>query len=111
MDDPSLLDLLVRHKQGIVGAMALGACFSATYAIVSEFGVKKSLQGIFTGCVFSGAGWFFLAEYLHPAIYFVVVVALGGALLPFPLMRAYIRRQDKLADKALDLAQKRTGVD
>lgn len=111
MDDPSLLDLIVRHKQGIVGAVGLAAFFSMTYAIVSEFALKKSLQGIFIGCVFSGAGWLFLASYLSLAVYFVVPVALGGAYLPFPLIRAYIRRQDRLADKALDIAQKRTGVE
>ena len=110
MDDaPSLLDLITKHKQGIMGAMTLSAGFSMTYAIVSEFGVKKALQGVFVGCVFSGAGWFFLVEYLHLAVLFVVPVALGGAYLPFPLIRAYIRRQDKLADKALDVAEKKIG--
>jgi len=91
--------------------MTLSAGFSMTYAIVSEFGVKKALQGVFVGCVFSGAGWFFLVEYLHLAVLFVVPVALGGAYLPFPLIRAYIRRQDKLADRALDMAQRRTGAE
>lgn len=111
MADPSLLDLLARHKQGIVGCVSLGACFSATYAIVSEFDLKKAAQAIFIGCVFSGAGWFFLAEYLQLAIYFVVPVSLGGAYVPFPLIRAYIRRQDKLADKALDIAQRKAGAE
>jgi hypothetical protein len=111
MDDPSLLDLLIKHHQGIGGSMALSAFFSATYAIGSEFGLKKGAQAIFIGCVFSGAGWFFFAEFWHLAVYFVVVVALGGAYLPFPLIRAYIRRQDKLADRLLDKAEKKTGVD
>ena len=107
--DPSLLDLVVQHEQGIGGAMALSICFSASYAIVSEFGMKKAIQAIFIGGVFSGAGWLFLVEWLHLAVYFVVVVALGGSYLPFPLIRAYIRRQDKLADKALDAAEKKLG--
>lgn len=111
MDSPTLFDLAILHKQGIVGAMGLSVFFSMTYAIVSEFGVKKSLQAIFVSCGFSGAGWFFAAEYLHPAVYFVVPFALGSSILPFPLMRAYIRRQDKLADKAMDLAERKTGVD
>jgi len=111
MEEPTLLDLVVRHKQGIAGAMGLAVFFSMAYAIVSEFGVKQSLKGVFVGCVFSGTGWFFAAEYLHPAVYFVVPLALLGSILPFPLMRAYIRRQDKLADKAFDLASKKTGVD
>jgi hypothetical protein len=111
MAEPSLLDLLVQHEQGIAGSMVLSTFFSATYAIGSEFGLKKGVQGVFIGCVFSGAGWFFLAEYIHLAVYFVVLVALGGSYLPFPLIRAYIRRQDKLADKLLDKAQTKTGVD
>lgn len=111
MDDPSLLDIVVRHKQGIMGAVALGACFSSTYSIVSEFALKKALQALWLGCVFSGAGWLFLAEYLHLAAYFVVPVALGGAYLPFPAIRAYIRRQDKIADRAMDVASKKAGVD
>ena len=111
MDDPSLLDLIARHKQGIGGAVGLSAFFSMTYSIVSEFGLKKSMQCVFIGCVFSGAGWLFLASYLNLAVYFVVPVALGGAYLPFPLIRAYIRRQDKLADRALDMAQRRTGAE
>jgi hypothetical protein len=105
------MDLLIQHKQGIAGSMVLSVFFSATYAIGSEFGLKKGAQAIFVGSVFSGAGWLFLASYLHLAIYFVVAVALGSAYLPFPMIRAYIRRQDKLADKALDVAAKKAGVD
>lgn len=91
--------------------MVLGAFFSACYAILSEFTVKRGAQAIFIGCGFSGAGWFFLAEYLHLAVFFVVLVALGGGFLPFPLIRAYIRRQDRIAEKALDVASKKTGLE
>ena len=110
MNDPTLLDIIIHNKQGIVGAALLSVAFSAIYGIVSEYGIGRVVFLIFSGCVFSGAGWLFLCEYVHLAVYFVVPVALLGSIAPYPLLRAYIRRQDSLANKALDIAARKTGV-
>ncbi len=98
MDDPTLRDLLARNQEGMAGASILSLFFSASYVVIKQFDLWRSLQGAAVGALFSATLWLFLQEFLHLALFFIVPVAAGCGYGAFPLVKAWARKDDAIAD-------------
>lgn len=108
MDDPTLGEMLARNRDGMGGAAVMALLFSATYSIAKGFDLRMAARAAVSCVIFATAGWFFLVNYLHLPIYWIVPVGLGAAYVTVPLAKAWARRDDRLADKAMDAIQRRT---
>ena len=84
------------------GASILSLFFSASYVVAKGFDFWKALQGAAVGALFSAAMWLFLQEFLHLALFFIVPVAAGCAYGAFPLVKAWARKDDAIADNLVD---------
>lgn len=104
MDDPTLRELLARNQEGLAGSSGLALVFGACYAIYKSLDFKRSLLAAATGSLFAASIWTFLAEMYHVALFFFIPVAVISGFGAFPLVRAYIRKDDTLADGAVDKA-------
>jgi uncharacterized membrane protein len=111
VDDPSLWQILVRDQQGMAGTAVTALLFSATYSIAKGFDVKTAMRAAFCCVVFGTFGWFFVTEWLHLPVIWIVPVGLAAAYVTVPITRAWARRDDRLAERALDIAQRRVTRD
>ncbi len=103
MDDQgSFRDLLARNQEGMAGAAALQLVFALVYAIVRQLDLWRSVQAIIIGALFAASLWLVLAEMLKLAAYYIVPVSIGCGFGAYPLVNAYVKRSDALADGALD---------
>lgn len=111
MDDPSLGDMIAQHRDGIGGAGVLSLLFSATYSIAKGFDLKMAFRSAVSSVVFGSAGYFFVVNMWHLPAFYVVPIGLVAAYVTVPLAQAWARRDEKLAEKAMDIAQRRFAPD
>lgn len=101
MDDHgSLRDLLARNQEGMAGAAGLQIFFAMIYAVVRQLDLWKSIQAIVIGALFAATLWLVLAEMLKLEPYYIVLVSIGCGFGAYPLVNAYVKRSDALADGA-----------
>lgn len=102
MDDPTLRDLLSKHQEGMAGASALSLFASLSYAVLKGFDIWRAAQAAGLGVLFATSGYFFLAEYLHWSVIFVVPIGLGAGYGAYPIVKAYTQRDGSVAEWLLD---------
>ncbi len=102
VDDPTLRELLAKHQESMAGASALSLFASLSYAIVKQFDLKQAAIAAALGTLFAGSGYFFLAEYLHLGVIFLVPIGLGAGFGAYPIVKAYTTRDGSVADWLLD---------
>ncbi len=98
MDELSLQDLLRRHQEGMAGATALSLLFGANYAVLKRLNFARAVTGATTGALFAGALWLFVAEYMALKVFFIVPVAFFSGYVAYPLLNAWVKKDDALAD-------------
>ncbi len=103
MDDPSLRELLARNQEGMTGASILSLFFSTTYVVRKGFDLWNALQGAAIGALFAATLWVFLSEMVHLALFFIVPVAAGCGYGAFPLVKAWARKDDAIADDVVSI--------
>ncbi len=107
VDDPTLRDLIAKHQESMAGASALSLFASLAYAIIKQFDLKRAAMAAALGTLFSASGYFFLAEYLHLGVIFIVPIGLGAGFGAYPIVKAYTNRDGSLADWFLDRVGKK----
>lgn len=92
------------------GSAVVALFASIIYAVSKGFNLKQSLLAGGIGAFFAACLWLFLGSYLNLALFFFVPVGFGCGFAGYPLVRAYTKRDDALADGAIDAAKKRVGL-
>ena len=101
MDDPSLRDLLARNQEGMAGAAGLSLVFGVCYAVYKQLDFRKSVLAGATGALFAAVIWLFVTEQWRLPVIFCIPVAIVCGFGAFPVVRAYVQKDDQLADGAL----------
>jgi len=99
MDDHgSWREILARNQENAGAAAVVSLAWSAGYSVVKrlDFGAAFTAAGV--SAMASATLWTFLSEYLNPNIVILIPVAVGCGIGTFPLMRAYSKRDDAIAD-------------
>lgn len=86
----------------MAGASILSLFFSASYVVAKGFDFLRAVQGAAVGALFAATLWLFLQEFLHLALFFIVPVAAGCGYGAFPLVRAWARKDDVIAENLVD---------
>lgn len=108
MDDSgssSFRALLAQHQENMGAASAISLLFAVVYATFKRLDWRRSLMAAGAGAVFAAALWLFLADWLHPAVIFLLPVAIACGVLAFPVMSAYVLRDEKIASEVVDGAE------
>ncbi len=105
MDDPTspLRDLLARNQENMAGGALISLAWSACYSFFKHLALREALMAGGAGALFSATMWLFLSEYLHAALFVLFPVAVGSGIGAFPLMRAYTKKDDAIADDVVDI--------
>src|ERR1700678_1519897 len=98
MDDPlnPLRDLLAKNQANMAGGAIISAMWSVCYAFYKKLAFREAVLATATGALFSAPLWLFLAQYLNAALFVLFPVAVGCGVGSFPLMRAWIKKDDEL---------------
>lgn len=78
-------------------ASAISLLFAVCYSIYKRLDWRRALMAAGAGALFAAGLWLFLAEYLHLAVIILLPVAAACGMLAFPLMQAYVQRDEKIA--------------
>ncbi len=101
-DNGSFRDLLARHQENMGAASAISLLFAVCYAVFKRLEWQKALMAAGAGSLFSAMAWLFLAAYVNPAVLFLIPVAAACGMLAFPLMQAYVQRDEKIASDVVE---------
>lgn len=101
-DNLSFRELLARHQENMGAASAISLMFAMCYAVFKRLQWQKALMAAGAGALFAAAAWLFLAAYVHPAVIILLPVAIACGVLAFPLMSAYVQRDEKIASDVVD---------
>ena len=103
MDDQgSFRELLARHQENMGAASAISLCFAVCYSVFKRLEWRKALMAAGAGSLFAAVLWLFLAAYLNLAVIILLPVAAACGVLAFPLMQAYVQRDEKIASEVVD---------
>lgn len=111
MDDhvPTLRDLLLRHQENAGAAAVIALLFAAVYAAFKKLSLRGSLMAVSAGALFASVGWVGLSEYLGlPLIAMLPVAAICG-IAAFPVLTAWVKEDDQLAEGVVSGAGKLLG--
>lgn len=105
MDDPvnPLRDLLARNQENMAGGAFISLAWSACYSFFKRLAFREALMAGGAGSLFSATLWLFLSEWGHAQLYILFPVAVGCGVGAFPLMRAYTKKDDAIADDVVDI--------
>lgn len=90
--------MLTRHQENAGAAGAVSLLFAVVYAVFKRLDWRRSLMAAMAGALFAAVAWVMLAEYAGPPIFWLLPVAALCGIAAFPLMSAYVKQDDKLAD-------------
>lgn len=79
------------------GAAAISLCFAVCYSVFKQLDFRRSLMAAGAGALFSAVLWCAVSEYWHPAVFILLPLAAACGLAAFPLMKAYVAKDDELA--------------
>jgi hypothetical protein len=105
VDDHGWREILARNQEnaGIASVISLG--WAAGYAIVKRLDVWSALSAALVGALAAATLWIFLAESFSLKLIIVVPLGVGCGIGAFPLLKAYTRRDDAIADGVLSTAE------
>jgi hypothetical protein len=95
---PTVRDLLLRHQENAGTASVVALMFAAVYAAYKNLTWRKSLLAAGSGALFAALVWVMVAEYLRPAIFWLLPVGAVCGFAVFPLMTAWAKQDDAIAD-------------
>lgn len=98
----SFRDLLARHQENMGAASAISLLSAVVYATFKKLDLKRSLMAAGAGSLFAAFAWLFVAEFIHPAVIILLPVAIFCGVLAFPLMTAYVQKDEKIASDVVD---------
>lgn len=96
--------MLSRNQQGMAGASFLSLVCGAFFAIYMQLDFRKAMLAALTGALFAASSWMFLAEMWNVALIFFIPVAIICGFGAFPIVRAYVRKSDDIAEGAVGAA-------
>jgi len=103
MDDPSSLRaMLDRNQETVAFTTVLSLLFAVTYAVMNKLDWRGACLAVGAGSLFAATLWLFMAEYWHISIVMVLPIAAGCGIGAFPLLKAYVKRSDAIADGVVD---------
>lgn len=103
MDDGgSFRDMLARNQENMGAASVISLLWAVCYAVFKRLPWQKALMAAGAGALFAAAAWLFLAEWIHPAVFILLPVAILCAVLAFPTMSAYVQRDEQIASDVVD---------
>lgn len=101
VDDPTaatLRELIARHQENAGAASAISILFAVVYAGFKRLSLRGSLMAIAGGALFASTLWVVLAEYLNLPLFALLPVAAICGIAAFPLLTAWVKEDDKLAE-------------
>lgn len=100
IEEPTpLRQLLAQHQENAVAASLLSLLWAFAYAVAKRFDFKTALTAAGIAALSSATIWLFLAAYVNPTILFLLPVGVGCGVGAFPIMRAYTKKDEALADE------------
>lgn len=106
MDDGgSFREVLARNQENMGAASVIALLWALCYAVFKRLPWAKALMAAGAGALFAASAWLVVAEWLHPAVFILLPVAIFCAVLAFPLMSVYVQRDDKIASDIADGAE------
>lgn len=111
MDDngPSLRDLLLRHQENAGAAAVIALLFAAIYAAFKRLGLRGALMAVSAGALVASVSWVVLSEYLGLPLFAMLPVAAVCGISAFPLLTAWVKEDDRLAEGVVSGAGKLLG--
>lgn len=104
-DNPSFRALLAQQQENMGAAASISLIFAVCYAAFKRLAWRESLMAAGAGSIFAAALWLFLASWVQPAVIILLPVAIGCGVLAFPIMKAYVQRDEKIASDVVDGAE------
>lgn len=105
MDEPTstLRELLQKNQANLAGAAIISLMWSVCYAFFKRLGLREALMAGGVGALLSATLWLFLASYLNVALFVLFPVAAACGVGAFPLLKAYSKKDDAIADDVVDI--------